>query len=143
MHCLNHLPPPSIFIVPTISAFFPGEDSSTNDLDSVLKNYMQVILAGLAGNPTVINCTILAITRIFYEFRDIFPDDLMEMVVTNVCLLLTSQSREVVGASLSFLHVFVTTNDVLKSAPHVEGKCTADKEQAQCMTFRLAVIVAK
>jgi len=98
-----------------------GEDSSTNDLDSVLKNYMQVILAGLAGNPTVINCTILAITRIFYEFRDIFPDDLMEMVVTNVCLLLTSQSREVVGASLSFLHVFVTTNDVLKSAPHVEG----------------------
>ena len=124
------MPSPSIFIDPTISVFFPGEDSSTNDLDSVLKNYMQVILAGLAGNPTVINCTILAITRIFYEFRDIFPDDLMEMVVTNVCLLLTSQSREVVGASLSFLHVFVTTNDVLKSAPHVEGKCTADKEHA-------------
>ena len=45
----------------------------------------------------------------------------MEMIVSNVCLLLTSQSREVVGASLSFLHVFVTTNDVLKSAQHVEG----------------------
>jgi len=95
--------------------------SDSERTDVVVKDYMKVILAGLAASPTVINCTILAITRIFYEFRDIFPDDLMEMIVTNVCLLLTSQSREVVGASLSFLHVFVTTNDVLKSAQHVEG----------------------
>merc|ERR1719312_1812124 len=95
--------------------------SDSERTDVVVKDNMKVILAGLAASPTVINCTILAITRIFYEFRDIFPDDLMEMIVTNVCLLLTSQSREVVGASLSFLHVFVTTNDVLKSAQHVEG----------------------
>ena len=43
--------------------------TDSDRLDDVVKDYMKVILAGLAASPTVINCTILAITRIFYEFR--------------------------------------------------------------------------
>ena len=43
--------------------------SDSERTDVVVKDYMKVILAGLAASPTVINCTILAITRIFYEFR--------------------------------------------------------------------------
>ena len=109
------------------------------ELDLVVKDYLQVILAGLAGNPTTIHCTILAMTRIFYEFKDIFPDDLVELMVENVCLLLTSQSREVVGSAMSFLHVFVTSNDVLKSAKFVEGIVKAMlKMPDDCMRhFRL------
>lgn len=68
----------------------------------------------------MVHCTLLAITRLFYEYKDIFPDAVTEMLLHNVCLLLTSQSREVVGSSLSFLRVFVTAYPVVKTAPHLE-----------------------
>ena len=74
---------------------------------------MKVILAGLAGGPTMIHCTLKAITRIYFEFRDLFPGELTEMLVENVCLLLTSHSREIVNPSVSFLHVFITTSPVM------------------------------
>ena len=34
---------------------------------------MEAILAGLAGNPRLIHCTLLAVSRIYFQFRDIFP----------------------------------------------------------------------
>lgn len=89
-------------------------------IGNIVKDYMQVMLAGLAGGPTQVHCTLLAITRIFFEFHDIFPEELTELLVDNVCLLVTSQSREVVGSSLSFLRVFVTSYPVLNSAQFCE-----------------------
>ncbi|QQP38380.1 RRP12like proteinlike [Caligus rogercresseyi] len=67
-----------------------------------------------------VHCSLLAITRIFYEFKDIFPDDIVEMLLTNVCLLSTSSSREIVGATLSFLRVFVSSHNILKSTKYIE-----------------------
>ena len=72
-----------------------------------MEDFLKEIFAGLAGNPTVVHCTLLGITRIYYEFRDVFPEEVTEMLVNNVCLLLTSHSKEVVGAAISFLRVFV------------------------------------
>ncbi|CAB4066317.1 RRP12 [Lepeophtheirus salmonis] len=67
----------------------------SSDIDEALKKYLTVLLAGLAGNTMTIHCSLLAITRIFYEFKDVFPDGIVEMLLTNVCLLSTSSSREV------------------------------------------------
>ena len=94
--------------------------SEGQDAEDVLKEYMEVLFAGLAGSPSLINCSLLAITRVFYEFRDIFPDTVAELLVNNVCLLLTSQAREVVGSSLSFLRVFVTANAVFNTTRFLE-----------------------
>lgn len=44
-------------------------------------------------------------TRIYYQFRDLFPDDLVQLLLENTSLLVTGASREVVGASLKFLKV--------------------------------------
>ena len=55
------------------------------------------------------------------SFKDVFPEDVTEMLVNNVCLLLTSHAKEVVGAAISFLRVFVTTDSVLKTAKYVEN----------------------
>ena len=90
-------------------------------MDEIVKDFLKQIFAGLAGNPTVVHCTLLAITRIYYEFKDVFPEEVIEMLVNNVCLLLTSHSKEVVGSSISFLRVFVTTDSVLKIAKYVEN----------------------
>ena len=56
----------------------------------------------------------------FQEFRDIFPEELTEMLIDNICLLVTSQSREVVNPSISFLHVFVQVQPVMESAKFCE-----------------------
>jgi ribosomal RNA-processing protein 12 len=96
------------------------EEDDNGEEGSELKEYMEVLFAGLAGSPSMINCSILAITRVFYEFRDIFPEIVTEMLVNNVCLLLTSQAREVVGSCLSFLRVFVTANPVFDTVRFLE-----------------------
>ena len=105
--------------------------SEGKDTENALKEYMEVLFAGLAGSPSLINCTLLAITRVFYEFRDIFPDAVSEMLVSNVCLLLTSQAREVVGSSLSFLRVFVTTNAVYNTTRFLEPIMKALAEMSE------------
>lgn len=94
--------------------------SPGDDVDSVIKDYMKVVLAGLAGGPTMIHCTLKSITKLYYEFQDIFPEDLTNLLIENVCLLLTSHSREIVNPSVSFLHVFITTSPVIGSAQFCE-----------------------
>ena len=42
------------------------------------------------------------------------------MLIDNICLLVTSQSREVVNPSISFLHVFVQVQPVMESAKFCE-----------------------
>ena len=46
----------------------------------VISRYMSCLLAGLAGNPGLIHCTVLAVSRIYFQFRDIFPEALTEQV---------------------------------------------------------------
>ena len=93
-----------------------SESGANGEEAAALKDYMKVLLAGLAGGPTMIHCTLLAITKVYYELKDIFPDDLIELLLENICLLMTSQSREVVIPSVSFLLVFVAKCPVLESA---------------------------
>merc|ERR1712156_981529 len=49
----------------------------------------------------------------------IFPEPLTEQVLTNVLLLLSSSSREVAGAALSFIKVFITSTPLLMSSKFV------------------------
>jgi len=80
--------------------------------DEALRDYMNQVMVGLAGTPTLIHCTILGISRIYYQFKDIFPQELIEQVLGNILLLLASPSREVSGAGLSFIKVFITSTPV-------------------------------
>ena len=93
--------------------------NSTSDSDEVISRYMASMLAGLAGNPGLIHCTVLAVSRIYFQFSDIFPEALTEQVLTNVLLLLSSSSREVAGAALSFIKVFITSTPLLMSSKFV------------------------
>jgi len=90
-----------------------------NSMDQVITQYMSCLLAGLAGNPGLIHCTVLAVSRIYFQFRDIFPDNLIDQVLNNILLLLSSSSREVAGAALSFIKVFVTSTPLLAASKFV------------------------
>jgi len=95
--------------------------SVDGDTDAVITRYMAAMLAGLAGNPNLIHCTVLAVSRVYFQFRDLFPDQLTEQVLQNVLLLLGSSSREVAGAALSFVKVFVTATPLLSASRFVPG----------------------
>ncbi|XP_059092600.1 RRP12-like protein [Tigriopus californicus] len=87
--------------------------------DVVIREYMEVLVAGLAGSASLIHCTMLAISRVFYEFKDMFPESVADWLAEKVCLLLTNREREVVGSALSFLQVFVQVNPVAQTTKHV------------------------
>jgi len=87
--------------------------------DSIVRRYMAALLAGLAGNPGLIHCTVLAVSRIYFQFRDLFPEDLTDQILNNILMLMSSSSREVAGAALSFVKVFVTSTPILSSTKYV------------------------
>lgn len=37
--------------------------------ESAIMGYFELVMAGLAGSPHMLSCTVLAITRIIYEFK--------------------------------------------------------------------------
>ena len=78
--------------------------------DSVVRRYMAALLA---GNPGLIQCFVLAVSRIFFQFRDLFPEDLTDQILNSILMLMSSACREVVGAALSFVKVFVTSTPIL------------------------------
>merc|ERR1719309_1095651 len=80
---------------------------------------MSALLAGLAGNPGLIHCTILAVSRIYFQFSDLFPEDLTDQILHNILVLMSSSSREVAGAALSFVKVFITSTPILSSTKYV------------------------
>merc|ERR1719369_60092 len=92
---------------------------SPDDQDSIVRRYMSALLAGLAGNPGLIHCTVLAVSRIYFQFRDLFPEDLTDQILNNILMLMSSSSREVAGAALSFVKVFVTSTPILSSTKYV------------------------
>ena len=95
--------------------------SPDNDQDAVVRRFMEAVLAGLAGSPGMIHCTILAISRIYFTFREQFPADLAQQVLNNILVLLHSSSREVSGAALSFVKVFITTTPIIEATKYVSN----------------------
>jgi ribosomal RNA-processing protein 12 len=93
--------------------------------EASLYEYFQMVVAGLAGeSPAMISATILALSRIIFEFReeikelesgmedDASEDNLYQFSISlmdNIVLLLTCKTKEIVKACLSFIKVYVLT----------------------------------
>nr|CAD7457370.1 unnamed protein product [Timema tahoe] len=87
--------------------------------DDIIRDYLGLIMAGLAGSPTLASATILALAKIIYEFRDLIPEDMRILLLDNVTLLMTSASREIVASTLSFVKVYITSFPVSVVAPSI------------------------
>jgi ribosomal RNA-processing protein 12 len=83
------------------------------------------IVCNIAENAENI-CTPLYNTSIL--FTQLFCDldsmsmDLVKMVLENVCLLMTTRTREIVGSALSFIKMFLTSfsyDTVAPEVPHI------------------------
>ncbi|XP_029031381.1 RRP12-like protein [Betta splendens] len=84
-----------------------------------IEQFLLLVYVGLTGSVTMITCTVLALTRLVFEYKDSIEVTTMEQLLHNVCLLLSSRTREVVKAALGFIKVIIFIMDPKKLATHV------------------------
>uniref|UniRef100_A0AAR2M3Y1 Ribosomal RNA-processing protein 12-like conserved domain-containing protein n=1 Tax=Pygocentrus nattereri TaxID=42514 RepID=A0AAR2M3Y1_PYGNA len=84
-----------------------------------LNEYLGHVYIGLTGSVTMITCTVLALTRLIYQYKDTLDVSSLEQLLHNVCLLLSCRTREIVKASLAFIKVVIFVLDVKVLASHV------------------------
>uniref|UniRef100_A0A4W4E3U7 Ribosomal RNA-processing protein 12-like conserved domain-containing protein n=1 Tax=Electrophorus electricus TaxID=8005 RepID=A0A4W4E3U7_ELEEL len=83
-----------------------------------MNEFLGHVYVGLTGSVTMITCTVLALTRLVFQFKDVSA---LELLLHNVCLLLGCRTREIVKASLAFIKVLLFALDVKALASHMEG----------------------
>ncbi|CAH1783394.1 unnamed protein product, partial [Owenia fusiformis] len=86
--------------------------------DSVAE-FLQLLLAGLAGSPHMMACTTLAVAHIVHHFKDNMGAEVLGLLIDNMCVLLMSKAREVVEASLALSKVLLTTFTDVQLSPHL------------------------
>lgn len=84
-----------------------------------MEEYLALVYVGLTGSVTMITCTVLALTRLVFEFKDSIEVSTMEQLLQNICLLLSSRTREVVKAALGFIKVILFIMDPKALGSHV------------------------
>lgn len=108
-----------------------------------LDNFLNALSAGLAGSIPMMSCTILALASVLHNCKsmsvlnlfkpknfcltfklnvlDEVSSEQFEMIVNNICLLLTTGTREVVNAGLSFIKVIIASfsNDLMPQLPNI------------------------
>uniref|UniRef100_A0A8C4U339 Ribosomal RNA processing 12 homolog n=1 Tax=Falco tinnunculus TaxID=100819 RepID=A0A8C4U339_FALTI len=82
-----------------------------------MQRFLLLIYVGLTGSVTMISCTVLALTRLFFEFKEL---SVVEQLLQNICLLLASRTRDVVKSALGFLKVTLLLVDTKLLAKHVQ-----------------------
>ncbi|OWF35995.1 RRP12-like protein [Mizuhopecten yessoensis] len=95
-------------------------DNSDATHQAAVHTYFRTLMAGLAGSPQMISATLLALTRVLYEFKDHIDGLMLESIIDNACLLLTSRAREVVKSTLSFIKVLLSAYQDTTLAPHLK-----------------------
>ncbi|TMS04790.1 RRP12-like protein [Larimichthys crocea] len=83
-----------------------------------MDQYLLLVYAGLTGSVTMITCTVLALTRLMFEYKDAIDVSTREQLLHNICLLLSSRTREIVKAALGFIKVILFIMDPKTLASH-------------------------
>jgi hypothetical protein len=73
---------------------------------------------------------------------DSMPVDLVKMVLENVCLLMTTRTREIVSSALSFIKMFLTSFSYDTVAPEVSHIVSIIKFSCNCERFGSKEIVS-
>ncbi|KAL0280180.1 UNVERIFIED_CONTAM: hypothetical protein PYX00_001552 [Menopon gallinae] len=74
----------------------------------IIRDYVNMIIGGLAGTPTLVSATVLALAKLTSTLRAELPPDVVQLLLESVCLLLALPTREIVGSALTYLKVFIT-----------------------------------
>lgn len=84
--------------------------------------YISLLMGGLAGSPTSISASIMAIGHCIAHFREKLQEteELLRQLVEAVCTLVVSPSREIVKAALDFIKGLFTLVEMDQLAKFAE-----------------------
>lgn len=95
-----------------IVAFQKLVDWSKNALDISLNFFLHEFISSIFGclvskSQHMISASIIAFSRIFYEFNCYFEHLFKSDMIQNICILLKSSSREIIKSCLGFFKVLI------------------------------------
>lgn len=112
-----------------------------------MEEYLVLVYAGLIGSVTMITCTVLALTRLVFENKDAIEVNTLEQLLHNICLLLSSRTREIVKAALGFIKVILFILDPKRLASLatvlMEGIGNIQEDVRRCFRTKLKNIFTK
>ncbi|OAL20262.1 hypothetical protein AYO22_08974 [Fonsecaea multimorphosa] len=86
----------------------PHMPDNSPDAPATLEEVFTMVSAGLAGvAPHMVAASIIALSRLFFEYHSQLDDKTKEELVDTVCIFLQSNNREIVRAVLGFVKVMV------------------------------------
>ncbi|KAL8187480.1 UNVERIFIED_CONTAM: pre-rRNA processing protein [Gekko kuhli] len=88
--------------------------------DDAMQRYLLLVYAGLTGSVTMMSCTVLALARLLFEFKEHISPVALEQLVQHICLLVGSRTRDVVKSALGFLKVALLLLDVTLLGRHLQ-----------------------
>jgi len=83
--------------------------------DEVLKQFANKVMEGFVQSPQEIKCAIFALCKLYHQFKDIIPQEVIFLILKNVLTLMGSSSRQVAEATISFVKVFVVLSPLILS----------------------------
>ncbi|KAK6629400.1 hypothetical protein RUM43_003217 [Polyplax serrata] len=100
--------------------FYIFRNWSNRSNEDTIKEYISIMIGGLAGTSTLASATVLALGKMTQVLKAEIPSDVIEMILQNICLLSGLQDREVVGATLDYMKTYLVSyhkDQVLPSVP--------------------------
>ncbi|KAI4462006.1 putative nodulin-like protein [Holotrichia oblita] len=74
-----------------------------------LQQFINLIVAGLGGTTELISSTILALASILHRFTGSLGKENIQLILENICLLMSSSTREIVASCFSFIKVYCSS----------------------------------
>ncbi|XP_066913339.1 RRP12-like protein [Clytia hemisphaerica] len=87
--------------------------------EECIEEYFTLVMAGLAGSPHMISGTLLAFTKMVFEYRYCLAEKLIGSLLEAAILLLKHKSSDVVKASLIFVRALVKILDASELTGHL------------------------
>nr|CAG4643695.1 EOG090X00E0 [Lepidurus arcticus] len=101
----------------TLQASCPWTGSSAED---TLREYLKLLLPGLSGDVNTVSSTVLALAHVLHEFKALFPDDLLSLLLDQGCRLVQSNARQITLAALGLLKMFVVVLNGRELPPYLK-----------------------
>ncbi|KAI7875658.1 NUC173-domain-containing protein [Lichtheimia hyalospora FSU 10163] len=90
------------------SSKLQGFDETAPDTVANIGEYFTMVTAGLAGTTAhMISATIVALSRIFFEFKDDLSPDLVMELLQTITVFVGSNNREIIASALGYVKVCI------------------------------------
>ncbi|XP_024936269.1 RRP12-like protein [Cephus cinctus] len=105
------------------------------------KEYIDILVSGLAGAPIFCSATLLALASITYNYNGSLGVKTVHEILEHACVLLSAPTREIVISALSFIKVYITVMPSPTVAPTLPAIMKASSKMTEdCKRhFRLKI----